>query len=133
MMFKVLIALLSILASLSAHAGTLVSFATLFSNPDAYHDQYLTVRGFVGIDSLGHQYLFGTLEEARAKDYPGSIDILPLLDTDAPVPRLRNLSCAELYGAFHSWSNYITTDYLLSKAGGLRVKRVSACPRRAAS
>jgi hypothetical protein len=130
---KLIFCVLSFFPSVFAVAGEMVSFDELYANNEKFQRHYLTVRGIVAIDPVGHQYLFATRVEARQRNYPKSIDILPFRDTDPRVPALRDLACAELYGEFQSWSGYITTDYLLSGAGGLRVKRVSSCPPAAAS
>ncbi|MEO8802898.1 MAG: hypothetical protein ABI304_07120 [Rudaea sp.] len=120
--------LAALLASLSL-GTTVLPFGTLFANHANYNNRFLSVRGFVAIDELGHQYFFASLQKAKERKYSESIDIIPLRNDLQSVPALRNFSCAELYGKFESYGPHlIPMGYLMSNAGDLLVKRVSSCP-----
>ena len=115
-----------------AQCGTLASIDDLLANSSAFQEQLISVRGYVGIDELGHEYLFATLNQSTAHNWSESIDLVS--ETGTPkVATLHNATCAEVYGKFLAYgSRYIPTGYLLSKAGMIEIKRISSCPSSAA-
>lgn len=117
-------------ATVTACAGTLIkSIDSLTLNPDIYQDKWLTVRGYIGIDEQGHQYLFSTLDDAIKKDFPKSIDLVPLPSKAHAMSPLTDKACAEIYGVFNAYGKkYLPTGYLLSNTGLIKVALVSNCP-----
>ena len=117
-------------ACATAHSWTspVRDFGSVFQHPSLFDDQWITVRGYIGMDGLGHAYLFSTLHEAQEKKFANSIDIIAGSARENAKGPLKDLACAEIYGKFGSYENRITTDYLLSSSGSLTIALISACP-----
>jgi hypothetical protein len=110
-------------------SGALISVTQLASNPGAFQLRWVSVRGFVAIDELGHQYLFATLQEAREKNFRRSIDLVSLPDEERSMRALADLACADIYGRFTAYGKrFLPSGYLLSDVGEVEIKRVSTCP-----
>ena len=123
-----LLSLIALLGTVSV-ADTFVTFTQLASNPSAFQLRWVSVKGFVAIDELGHQYIFATLGEAREKNFRRSIDLIPLPGEERSMGALADLACADIYGRFTAYSErFLPSGYLLSDAGEIEVKRVSTCP-----
>jgi hypothetical protein len=114
-------------------AGEAIGLKTLWRNPDAYEKHWILVRGYVAMDELEHRWLFETLPEIYEEkyvNYGNAIDLDAFPGSERSFSLLRNAACVELYGRFESYTQVITIDYLLSKAGLLHVKRVATCSSR---
>jgi hypothetical protein len=117
-----------------AAASALLPFQTLWQSHHRFNEHWVTVRGYVAIDSLGNAFLFEALPQVFGKKYTtygASIDLLPLAGGEKSYSLLRNGACAEVYGRFEAYDSHtIPSGYLLSQAGLIKVRRVESCPGR---
>lgn len=109
--------------------GFIKSVNSLSRDSASFQDKWITVRGFVAIDELGHEYLFGSLHEAKEKNFANSIDLVAIPGLERSMELLTDAACADIYGKFNAYGDkYLPTGYLLSSAGLMKVKRISECP-----
>ena len=120
---------LLLLPALTSADSFVKNVDTVSQDPVAYQDKWITVRGFTGMDEQGHEYLFGTLRDAKEKDLSTSIDLAALPGQEKAMSLLKDKACADVYGKFNAYgSRYLPMGYLSSHAGLINVKRISECP-----